>query len=100
VLGDNRSNSVDSRGWDQGRGAGVPVGFVEGRVDRFLARPSRSGETDLGSVLTSVDSLAPRVQGIDSRELQEGIAQCLARRPARTDPPAPEAATGGPQASQ
>ncbi len=100
VLGDNRSNSVDSRGWDQGRGAGVPVGFVEGRVDRLLARLSRSGETDLGSVLTSVDSLAAHVEGADARELQEGIAHCLARRPGRTDPPPPEAATAGPQASQ
>ncbi|MGH7437377.1 MAG: signal peptidase I, partial [Polyangiaceae bacterium] len=43
VLGDNRTNSVDSRSYGGGRGGGVPLPAVEARVDRFLVGTDRSG---------------------------------------------------------
>jgi signal peptidase I len=39
VLGDNRNNSYDSRAWDGGRGAGIPLSEVVGRAELFYFNP-------------------------------------------------------------
>jgi signal peptidase I len=46
VLGDDRSNSDDSRAWNQGRGAGVPLGAIEGRPWRLIGSDA-DGAVDL-----------------------------------------------------
>jgi signal peptidase I len=89
VLGDDRGNSVDSRAYDRGRGGGVPVDAIEARARWFLAGTHRSGETDLGRIFRPVDTLQTRLrlEGLETRRLEEGIARCLAGRPTETHPP-------------
>lgn len=89
VLGDNRGNSLDSRMFGGGRGGGVPAAAVDARVRFFLAGTHRSGDTDLGRFLHPVDTLQERIhlEGLDTTPLEQGIAQCLAKRPTDTHPP-------------
>jgi signal peptidase I len=81
VLGDNRSASLDSRGWNDGRGSGVPIFAIEGRVDWRVAGHHRSGEADWTRFLRSVDGTTLHMEGVDAKELSEGIARCLRERP-------------------
>jgi signal peptidase I len=89
VLGDDRSNSVDSRAY----GRGVPMGAIEARLAWFLVGIHRSGDWDFGRALAPVDALAERVrlEGIATEALEDGVARCLAHRPIVTHPPAPPA---------
>src|SRR5260370_10716249 len=98
VLGDNRANSSDSRVWNEGRGAGVPLSAIEGRAQWFLVGTHRSGEPDFSRFLRPLDVLAQRVhlEGINSTALEEGIAKCQRERPTGTLPPA----AGGPAAAE
>jgi signal peptidase I len=64
VMGDNRENSHDSRGWFGGMGGGVPNDHTVGRV--------RMGKLAL-----------PR--GAES--LRPALDACLAKKPAKTTPP-------------
>lgn len=97
VLGDNRGNSVDSRGYNQGRGGGVPRDALDARVTWFLVGTHRSGDTDLTRLFKRVDGLERqlRVEGVNARELETAIEQCFAQRPGETRPPeAAQAARG------
>jgi signal peptidase I len=87
VLGDNRNNSMDSRAWAGGRGAGVPDANIKGRamfvwwgvaLDRLFM-----------SVLGT-----PRLPKGAPPDIVNGINACLAKRPplSETTPPAPNAA--------
>ncbi len=91
VLGDNRTHSVDSRSYRPGQSAGVPSGAIEARGQWFLVGTQRSGDADLSRVFQPVDLLAPRVRseglGIDTADLEAGIARCLSQRPSETRPP-------------
>jgi signal peptidase I len=91
VLGDNRSNSLDSRAYAGGRGAGVPGSGIDARVQWFLVGTHRSGDTDLGRWMRPVDALEERVhlEGVQTEALEAGVARCLANRPADSRPPAP-----------
>ncbi len=96
VLGDNRGNSLDSRAWNAGRGGGVPVLAIQAGIPWFLAGTHRNGEIDLGRFAHAVDGLQVRlrVEGMDGQSLRDGIARCLANRPAETRPPPPGEAAG------
>jgi signal peptidase I len=91
VLGDNRGNSADSRSFGLGHGGGVPLAALDANVRWFLVGTHRSGSADLGRVLAPIDALAThvRLEGLGVEALQEGIAKCLASRPALTHAPPP-----------
>jgi signal peptidase I len=91
VLGDNRSNSADSRSWNGGKGGSVPVGDVVARVALWLTGTNRDQSLDLVHALRPLGSRA-RLDGIDTSELRAGIERCLASRPKDTRPPEPSAA--------
>jgi signal peptidase I len=105
VLGDNRTNSLDSRSYRGGAGAGIPTSAIEARADWFLLGTHRSGDVDLSRLLQPIAKLEGNVpgKGINAGDLQAGISRCLANRPAVTRPPSPvepsardSASSGGP----
>jgi len=89
VLGDDRGISSDSRFWNEGRGAGVPLDMIEGKVTRVLAGARRDGGIDVSRLLVRPADLKVRMPGIDMQETDKRIAACLAKWPANTTPPAP-----------
>ena len=92
VLGDNRSNSRDSRAFDRGAPRGFPLKDVKAKVARVLFRPTPHGDIELGSALAP---LGPTVllDGADVSGVRGRIAGCLALRPKSASPPrAPSAA--------
>jgi signal peptidase I len=86
VMGDNRNDSLDSRRWHHGAGGGVPDANLRGRASRIWLPLSRLMLPIMG---------APRLPDGMPAELSEGIARCLAQRPAQTRPPSPAARGGG-----
>jgi signal peptidase I len=97
VLGDDRSNSDDSRSWRDGRGAGVPVAAVEGRPWRVIGSDA-DGRVDLGRLLER-PGMQLHLPGMDLRGLQAGVERCLKEsRPTQTWPPPPANEAGPPAA--
>ena len=86
VLGDHRSESLDSRAWNQGKGGGVPVAAVEGRIERFLVGTTRSGALEFSRFFQAPQGLVA-IEGIDTSALSDAIRKCLANRPKDTFPP-------------
>jgi len=86
VLGDNRNNSSDSRAWNDGKGGGLPLLDIRGRVDRYLFPVHRNGEIDGGRILSR---LSPQLfmDGVNIEALRGGIERCLRERPKETTPP-------------
>jgi signal peptidase I len=87
VLGDNRENSHDSRGWLGGRGTGVPVDRIKGRASMIWLSKGPTQKTDwsrFGSVTG-----APKCPKGFLPATCAGIEKCLANRPPRetTTPP-------------
>jgi signal peptidase I len=85
VLGDNRNQSVDSRAWAEGQGAGVKLAAVQGRVTRIIGH-DRNGATDWSRFLKPVGLDVP-IPGSDVSGLSAGIDRCLKNRPAKSSPP-------------
>lgn len=83
VLGDHRSNSLDSRAWFGGRGGGVPVSTVFGRSALRLANAFERFEWGVRS--TERLWLPPGAE-----HLAPELARCLAQKPSTTVPPAPQ----------
>jgi hypothetical protein len=95
VIGDNRSDSMDSRTYNSGFGGGVDVATLEGRVDWFLTGRKNNGDLDLGRLL-SHPGIDLGLEGVDASDLERRIQACLGRRPrSTTPPPAPDAPKGG-----
>jgi signal peptidase I len=89
VVGDDRGQSSDSRSWNQGMGAGVPIAKLDGRVTRVLFGALPDGRLDFSRVLVPPFDLKVHMPGIDMRETDKRIAACLAHRPPVTWPPLP-----------
>ncbi len=88
VLGDNRSNSSDSRAWNAGRGGGLPIAQVLGRVDRLLVGVKRNGEADFSQLLQEL-GVKLHLEGLDVAPLQAGVERCLREGPKAAFPPSP-----------
>ena len=86
VVGDDRGVSSDSRAWNEGRGAGVPLDVIEGRVSRVLFGARPDGRLDFSRVLAPALDLKVRIPGIDTRKTDERIANCLNRRLSTASP--------------
>jgi signal peptidase I len=91
VLGDDRPASRDSRAWNGGRGGGVRIDTVEGRVSRLAAAVGSDGRLDLRHPFAS---LRPELRAThaDVSRLERRIADCVAHPPRSPWPPPPEAA--------
>jgi signal peptidase I len=87
VVGDDRGVSSDSRAWNEGRGAGVPIDVLDGRVSRVLFGARPDGRLDFSRVLAPALDLEVRIPGIDTHITDQRITNCLNRRPAVTSPP-------------
>ena len=87
VVGDDRGISSDSRLWNEGRGAGVPIDLLEGKVTRVLFGARPDGRLDFKRLLAPPLDLKVRLPGIEMGETDKRIGACLKRRPAITSPP-------------
>jgi signal peptidase I len=87
VVGDDRGMSSDSRVWNEGRGAGVAIDLLEGRVSRVLFGARPDGRLDFSRLLAPPLDLKVRLPGFDLHKTDERIKDCLAHRPATTVPP-------------
>jgi signal peptidase I len=85
VLGDNRNNSLDSRAWRAGRGAGVPYDNFKGRATLIWMSFREDETVDWSRTLMDL-SAAPRLPQPASSELSSALAKCLEFRPAVTMP--------------
>jgi signal peptidase I len=80
VMGDNRNDSLDSRRWRHGLGAGVPYANIRGRASRVWLPLSRFMFEIMGR---------PALPAGMAPELTRGIDECLAHRPPPASPPDP-----------
>jgi signal peptidase I len=87
VMGDDRGMSTDSRAWNEGRGAGVPVDILDGRVSRVLFGARLDHRLDFSRLLATPLDLEVRMPGLDMQKTEQRINHCLAQRPAMTSPP-------------
>ena len=91
VLGDNRNNSHDSRGWFEGKGGGVPFANIKGRA-MFVWLSFRSGSSEFAWERLGVNVMGmPKLPKELEASLGPGIAKCFRERPplSETTPPPP-----------
>jgi signal peptidase I len=87
VIGDDRGISSDSRVWNAGRGGGVHLESIEGRVTRILAGGRQDGRIDVRHLLSPL-GIEVREPNVDLHKSEAFIAACLQNPPASTRPPA------------
>jgi signal peptidase I len=92
VLGDNRNNSSDSRAWNNGKGGGLRLEEIRGRVDRLMMERRRDGSWDFSRFLKPL-GYETRTENIEDTDIRNGIEYCFAHRPKDTRPPPPSAPT-------
>ena len=78
VLGDNRDNAYDSRGWFQGRGGAVPRENVKGRAWMIWLSLAPGGTSQDGRAGVHLDEGDPAIPGDFEPEVAAGIRRCLA----------------------
>lgn len=90
VMGDNRFNSHDSRGWFEGKGGGVPFENIKGRA--LFVWLSFDAAGSMSSDRLFVDVMGkPKLPREQQASLGEGVERCYKERPplSQTSPPAP-----------
>jgi signal peptidase I len=85
VLGDNRYNSHDSRYWNGGSGAGVPIGLIKGRAMFTWLAFEPSGALSWERFGRDINEVSMPVD--DRKQISSAIRNCLMQRPTRTVPP-------------
>lgn len=85
VLGDNRNNSHDSRYWNEGSGAGVPIRLIKGRAMFTWLSFGSNGFLSWEGIGRDINEVPMPIE--DRDKLATGIRKCLAQRPAQTVPP-------------
>lgn len=90
VMGDNRNNSHDSRGWFEGKGGGVPFVNIKGRALFVWLSFDNTGKLAWERFLVNVMG-KPRLPPEQAAELTAGVEKCFSQRPplSETTPPAP-----------
>jgi hypothetical protein len=86
VLGDNRSNSRDSRNFDAGAAHGFPLSAIRAKVTRALLSRTTRGELDPASVWQPL-TFSFRLEGTDMSVDANAARGCLALRPKDAQPP-------------
>lgn len=89
VMGDNRNNSHDSRGWWEGKGGGVPFSYIKGRALVIWMSFAPSGGIAWDRIGINVMG-SPKMPPGD-QQLQPAVDRCFANRPplSQTTPPPP-----------
>ncbi|HVU01056.1 MAG TPA: signal peptidase I [Polyangiaceae bacterium] len=88
VIGDDRSDSLDSRSLNSGFGGGIDLGLLQGRADRIVYGLRADGSVDLDHLFRSLDTRFV-LEGVSVSVLEERVRGCLAKRPKHPYPPAP-----------
>ena len=87
VMGDNRNNSHDSRGWWEGKGGGVPFDYIKGRalIIWMSFAPQGIAWDRIGITVMGKPKIPPEQAAI----LQPQIDRCFRERPplAESTPP-------------
>lgn len=88
VLGDNRSNSRDSRNFAANVAQGFPLSAIRAKVTRALFSRTARGVIDPASVWQPLN-YSFRVEGTDMSPNENAARRCLALRPKDANPPRP-----------
>jgi signal peptidase I len=90
MMGDNRMNSHDSRGWFEGKGGGVPFSYIRGSALWVWMSFASSGSIATDRIGVSVMG-TPRLPVEYNAKLRPRILECMKNRPASgtNPPPAP-----------
>lgn len=90
MMGDNRMNSHDSRGWFDGRGGGVPYPYIRGSALWVWASFTPSGSIAWDRIGVSVMGV-PKLPDNYETNLGPRIRECMNQHPgaAAATPPAP-----------
>lgn len=86
VVGDNRNNSRDSRYWNGGNGAGVPIRLIKGRAAFVWLAIGSNGIVAWDRIGRDINEVPVPIG--DHDQIASGIRDCLAKRPSQTVPPA------------
>jgi len=86
VLGDNRSNSRDSRNFDGGAAHGFPLSAIRAKVTRVLFSRTTRGQLDPASVGQPL-TYSFRLEGTDLSVDENTARRCLILRPKDARPP-------------
>ncbi len=89
MMGDNRMNSHDSRGWFGGRGGGVPFSYIRGSALFVWMSFTTAGSIAWDRIGVSVMGV-PKLPGEFDEKLRGRIAECIDAHPgaAAATPPA------------
>jgi signal peptidase I len=89
VMGDNRNNSHDSRGWWEGKGGGVPFDYIKGRalIIWMSFAPQGIAWDRIGITVMGKPKIPPDQVAL----LQPAIDRCFRERPPLSETTPPQA---------